>query len=100
MSEHFTSNLQLAYPDPHTANWNTDVQNNYGLIDASALGGLAVGLHEIPSTSLNVKVAAGGYIKADGTTGTYAGSSSFALTASATNYLYLTDSGTLTKSTT
>ncbi len=72
------------------------------LLDAqNAIGDLAVQSLENPSTTLNVKVAAGVYADQSGTVTTYAGTSSFALTASNTNYLYLdlTSSGALTKST-
>ena len=58
---------------------------------------LAVVTTEVPSATLNVHVAAGSYLRQDGTIGTYAGSVSQAMTASATNYLYLdlTNSGSL-----
>ena len=43
-----------------------------------------------------MRVASGTYTKAAGTIGTYAGTGSFALTASTTSYLWLTDAGVLT----
>src|SRR5690349_18268933 len=64
------------------------------------VGGLAVGLTESPSTTLNIRVAAGTFRKADGSVVTYAGTSSFACTTAATNSIYLSNTGTLTKSTT
>ena len=67
-----------------------------------ALGSLTVTTTEVPSASLNIRVAAGNYLNQDGTIGTFAGVASQALTISATNYLYLdlTNSGTLTVNTT
>ena len=66
------------------------------------VGALAVVTTEVPSATLNVQVAAGNYLRQDGTIGTYAGSASQAMTASATNYLYLdlTNSGALVVNTT
>ena len=62
---------------------------------------LAVVTTEVPSATLNVHVAAGSYLKQDGTIGVYAGSASQAMTASMTNYLYLdlTNSGVITVNT-
>lgn len=100
MAETYTPNLQLAHPAFGAINWNTDVEANYLILDGLApIGALAVTLAEVPSASLNVQVSAGTFRKSDGSIGTYAGTSSFALTLSATNSLYLTDSGTLTAST-
>jgi len=62
--------------------------------------GLQVTLHETPSTSLNVAVSQGYWVDSTTTTLTnFAAVSSFGLTASATNSIYLDNSGTLTKST-
>lgn len=101
MPEHFSTRLHLAYPDFGGGNWNGDVEANYALIDGlTTAGDLFVATAEVPSASLNVKVGAGVYRQASGAIASYAGTASFALTASATNALYLTDSGTLTTSTT
>lgn len=101
MAEHHTPNFGLAYPDFGNPGWNTDVEDNWDALDASrALGGLSVTLAESPSSSLNVMVSAGVYFKNAGTVGTYAGTSSFAMTASSTNYIYLTDAGSLSVNTT
>jgi hypothetical protein len=73
------------------------IQADLTLLDGmSPLGGLFVSLHEQPSTSLNVKVAAGAFRTPWGQTVAYAGSASQAVTASATTYLWLTTAGTLT----
>ena len=78
--------------------WNVPVNGNAQVLDALApVGALAVVTTEVPSATLNVQVAAGHYMRQDGTIGTYAGLASQAMTASATNYLYLdlTNSGGL-----
>jgi hypothetical protein len=78
--------------------WNVPVNGNAETLDALApVGALAVITTEVPSATLNVHVAAGNYLRQDGTIGTYAGSTSQSMTNSATNYLYLdlTNSGTL-----
>ena len=53
----------------------------------------------MPSASLNVAIAAGTFINQAGTATAYAGTASQATTASSTNYLYLTNGGTLTVNT-
>src|SRR4029077_4072703 len=53
------------------------------------IGGLCVTLTETPSASLNVKVAAGKIVIQDGSTVSYAGTSSQAVAASSTKVLYL-----------
>jgi hypothetical protein len=50
------------------------------------VGALVVVTTEVPSATINVHVAAGSYLKQDGTIGTYPGSLSQAMTAPTTNY--------------
>jgi hypothetical protein len=103
MPNTYTSNVQLAMPAPGDRTWNVPVNGNAQILDALApLGALAVVTAEIPSATLNVHVAAGSYLKQDGSSGSYIGSASQPMTASATNYLYLdlTNSGALTVNTT
>lgn len=58
----------------------------------------SVTLHESPSTTLKIAVAAGTYLTDDGNSNVvYAGTASFTLSASTTNYVWLTTSGVLTK---
>ena len=98
MANTYTPNVQLAMPAPGDRTWNVPVNGNAQVLDALApVGALAVVTTEVPSATLNVHVAAGSYLRQDGTIGTYAGSVSQAMTASATNYLYLdlTNSGAL-----
>jgi hypothetical protein len=102
MANTYTSNVQLAMPATGDRTWNVPVNANAETLDALApVGALAVVTTEVPSATLNVRVAAGNYLKQDGTIGAYAGSASQAMTASATNYLYLdlTNSGTLAANT-
>lgn len=100
MATTYRANSNLREPAYNDTGWNTVIDANFDDLDASPLyGGLCCSLKEVPSGSLNVKVSAGRYRKADGTLGTYAGTASQALTPSATNSLYLTDAGALTVST-
>ena len=102
MANTYTTNVQLAMPAPGDRTWNVPVNGNAQVLDALApLGALAVVTTEVPSATLNVHVAAGSYLRQDGTIGMYAGSASQAMTASLTNYLYLdlTNSGVITVST-
>lgn len=97
MATTYTTYVGLPKPAFADRNWHTPILAAIDGLDALApVGALAVQLKEVPSASRNVKVAAGAYIKADGTFASYAGTSSFAVTASGTRYLYLTDAGTLT----
>ncbi len=95
MSTTYSSNVGLGTPAANDSGWNAVLDANRALMD-SILGNLAVRPVQIPSTSLNVKVAAGVYQKNDGTVATYAGTASQAIAASSTKYLYLTEGGTLT----
>src|SRR5271165_4961315 len=103
MSTTYTPNVKLGQPAIADTGWSTPLNSNAATLDGLApVSGLAVTLHEIPSTSLNVAVAAGNYLQQDGTISTYAGSASTAVTTATTNYLYLdlTASGALTVNTT
>jgi hypothetical protein len=103
MANTYTPNVQLAMPAAGDRTWNVPVNANAQALDALApVGALAVITTEVPSATLNVRVAAGNYQKQDGTIGQYAGSSSQTMTASATNHLYLdlTNSGNLVVNTT
>jgi hypothetical protein len=98
MSNTYTPNTKLAMPAIGDTGWAVPVNANCALIDTlSPVGGLAVTTTEVPSTSLNVAVAAGTYIKQDGTIGAFAGTPSQAIGASSTQVLYLdlTKSGAL-----
>jgi hypothetical protein len=101
MSSTFTTYVGMEIPGTNDTGWDVPIRATINTIDGlSAVGSLAVALAEHPSASLNVKVAAGSFRKSDGTIVSYAGTSSQAMTASNTNYLYLTDAGVLTVNTT
>ena len=90
MSTTYTPNIQLGQPAVGDRTWNVPLNANCSTLDALApVGGLCVTLHEVPAASLNVSVAAGSYVKQDGTVGSYAGTASQAITASSTKVLYL-----------
>ena len=97
MSTTYTTRAKLGYPAVGDSGWGATYNTIVTTLDGfNALGALAVTPAEVPSASLNVAVAAGSYVKSDGTIGTYAGTASQAMTTAATNYVYLTDGGTLT----
>jgi hypothetical protein len=98
MSNTYTANTKLAMPAIGDTGWAVPVNGNCALLDAlSPIGGLAVTATEVPSASLHVAVAAGTYIKQDGTIGAFTGTASQAIAASSTQVLYLdlTNSGAL-----
>lgn len=90
MATTLTTNVRLQKPALADQGWATPVLANYDALDALApVGGLMVAPAEQPSASLNVRVAAGKYVKQDGSIGTYAGTSSQAITTATTKALYL-----------
>lgn len=101
MADTYTGNLGLTKPEPHTANWGLKLNADLDVIDGlGAIGPLGVQPTENPSTSLFVRVASGPYRKRDGTVVNYGGTTSVAVSASTSNFLYLTDAGVLTVNTT
>jgi hypothetical protein len=100
MSTSYTANLKLGKPSVADRSWNLPLDANADLLDAlSPIGGLCVSPVEVPSASLNVRVAPGKYQKRDGTVGSFAGTASLALGAGQVSLIYLTDAGTLSVST-
>jgi hypothetical protein len=100
MSTSYSTNARFQTPAPADLNWNTAINANMAFLDGvQAIGGLCCVPTETPSTTLDVQISAGSYHKATGAVGTYAGGTT-AVTASATNYLWLTDAGVLTLNTT
>jgi hypothetical protein len=103
MSNSYTPNTQLAMPAVGDRGWNTALNGNFTILDGLApVAALAVTTTEIPSASLNVRVAPGTYLRQDGTIAPFVGAASYTLPASATVALYLdlTQAGALTASTT
>jgi hypothetical protein len=98
----YTPNVALAQPATGDRNWNVPVNGNCTILDNLApVGSLAVTTTETPSASLNLHVAAGQFVKQDGTIQTFAGTTSQAIAANATRVLYLdgTNSWTMTVNT-
>jgi hypothetical protein len=89
----------LQKPATADRNWDVPINANADFLDGvSAIGRLVVTPTEVPSATLNVRVTTGSYVKADGTIGVFPGVASYALPASSTTYLWLTDPGALTAS--
>ena len=100
MATTYTTRAALAKPATGDTGWGPTIDGDLDQLDAvQAIGALAVTLHEVPSASLNIAVAAGVFISSTGGYVTFAGSASFAVTTAISNYLWLTDAGTLTKGT-
>jgi hypothetical protein len=94
----YTPNAKIPEPQVGDTGWGPPVIASAAVLDAlNAVGDLCVTLHETPSTTLAVAVAAGQYVAQDGTIATYAGTASQAITLSSTKVLYLdlTASGAL-----
>jgi hypothetical protein len=97
MATTYSLKIGLHKPAAGDRGWDVPILATFDKLDsAGGVGPLAVQQTETPSTTRNVKVAAGKYRKADGTWASYAGTSSFTVTASGTRKLYLTDAGVLT----
>jgi hypothetical protein len=93
MATTYTANVRLQKPAAADRHWDVPLNSNADYLDGlAAIGGLAVSSLESPSASLSCRIAAGTYLKANGTVGTYAGGS-LALPASETSYVWLTDAG-------
>ena len=90
MSTTYTPNIKLGQPALGDTGWSTPLNANCSTLDGLApVGALCITTKEQPSSTLNVAVAAGTVIAQDGTTVTYAGTASQAITASTTKVLYL-----------
>ena len=67
MSTTYTPNVKLGQPALGDTGWSTPLNNNCTTLDGlTPVGGLAVSLHEVPSASLTVAVAAGQYVNQAG----------------------------------
>ena len=90
MADTYTSSVQLAMPAFNQSGWNVEVNANCTLLDVlNPVGDFCCTTTEVPSATLNVKVAGGQFVKADGTVVTYAGTASQAITTATTKVLYL-----------
>ena len=100
MATTYTARAQLSKPGTGDTGWGPTIDGDLDQLDGvQAIGALAVTLHEVPSATLDVAVAAGTFISSTGAYVLFAGSASFAVTTAITNYLWLTDAGVLTKGT-
>lgn len=96
MATTYTSNCKLGKPALADLNWGMPLSANCDQLESFApLSGLAVTPTEIPSTTLNVAVAAGRYRKGSGVLATYAGLASQAIPAGTAQVLYLDSTGAL-----
>ena len=72
MATTYTANARLQKPATADRNWDVTLNANADTLDAvSAIGGLATTVTETPSATLNVRVAAGSFVAADGTLGAF-----------------------------
>jgi hypothetical protein len=95
----FTANALLKKPSTADRYWDVPLNANSDFLDGvSAVGQLLVTPTEVPSATLNVRVTAGNYVMANGTVGSFPGVSSYALPASTSLVLWLTDAGVLSAS--
>jgi hypothetical protein len=93
MATTYTTNIRLLKPATADRHWDAPLNANADFLDAlAAVGGLAVTTQEMPSASLSCQIAAGTYLKSNGTVEAYPGGS-LALAASASSYVWLTDAG-------
>jgi hypothetical protein len=96
MAASYTSNIKLAKPAVADRNWNLPLNANADLLDGLApIGGLCVTPAEVPSASLEVRVAAGRFRRRDGTIGSFDGAAAVAVPPETTSVVFLNDDGSL-----
>jgi hypothetical protein len=89
MSTTYTPSIQLGQPAANDRTWNVPLNANCTTLDVLApVGDLNVTTTEVPSATLNVAVAAGAFVKQDGTIASYGGATQ-AISGSSTKVLYL-----------
>ena len=94
MATSYTINAMLQKPATSDRNWDVPINANADALDAmTAIGSLATTPAEAPSATLNVRITAGAYAKADGTMALFAGAGPVSVPASSTTSLWLTDAG-------
>jgi hypothetical protein len=97
----YTARLGLILQYALQPDWGTNANGVFSTLDAqNALGSLAVSLHETPSTTLAVKVAAGAIRSAAGARIAVAANGNYALGASVTTSIWVTDAGVISSATT
>ena len=96
MATTYSANARLQKPATSDRQWDVPINANTDALDAmTALGALAVTPTETPSATLQVRVSAGTFIRADGSVGISKGTATLAVAASATTYLWLDATGAL-----
>lgn len=97
----FSPNVGFTLPATGDRNYGPMINGDFSLLDSMPpVGSLFVQTTEVPSTTLNVEISGGLYAGQTGVVGSYAGIASRAMTASSTNYAYVTAAGVLTVNTT
>ncbi len=95
-----TPNLGLNQIGTSDRQWDVPTNANLVTLDALApIGNLAVRTAESPSATLNVNISAGSFIQAANTIFDFVAVTGYAVAASSTVYLWLTDAGVLTTGT-
>jgi hypothetical protein len=95
MSTTFTANVGLGVPAYDDPGWDAPIRATIALLDSLApVGALGCRAREIPSTSLYVSFAPGGFRSSTGAAVAYAGAT-LAVPASATTRYWLDDAATL-----
>ncbi len=96
MATTYTPNAGFQKPATSDRNWDVPINANADALDGlTAIGALAVTTTEYPSATLNVAIAAGNFIKSDGTIVNFMGASSYSIPSSSTVVFWLDDSGDL-----
>ncbi len=96
MATTYSANARLQKPGAADRLWEVPINANTDALDAmTAVGSLVVTTTETPSATLRVRVAAGTFVRADGTVGAFNGVPAFAVPANATVVLWLDGSGML-----
>jgi hypothetical protein len=91
-----TANAALQKPATTDRNWDVALNANADALDAvSPLSSLMVTLAQYPSSSLNVKVAAGAFVSQSGAYVAFAGNVSYPVPANTVSQVWLTDAGIL-----
>jgi hypothetical protein len=88
----------LYWAEQHSPSWHLIMNRNLQQMD-ELLGGLAVTGVEFPSTTRNIKIAAGRFITSARALLTFAGSASITCAASSTTYIGILENGTVHQST-
>lgn len=100
MATTYSLRAKFAKPGPAEREWNIPLNaNSDALDDLAPIGGLCTTPAERPSTTLRIQVGSGSFQRRDGTVGVFEGATPIILLANSTSYVYLTDSGFLTTST-